>query len=405
MLTIKQDRLGIADWHDSAARSQRRAGAVGPVSRDRRKRTPSAAVMRALACAMVAAIAVAAQPAAAQPDRSATVFWNAVQRRCNATAARPPSALGRRIAQIAIDEFTEFGGHQIDADGRLFHFGLTEAEHLNASSGDQASTGQLGWWRMMKYWRAMFGNDPTDKLEIRGYADASTATDERQTVPLLRTNAARLLHAAEGVADPADREILREAILRAAIVDTPWSAAFISYVVRKADVPPGSFHFANAHRAFIYDAVRTSVAENGGNASQALYRACPITSTRPRPGDLICEQREPALAAMSGYAVRERIRMELGGDPSAYSIRQTHCEVVASVDQQARKVYAIGGNVDQAITVRKLNLRRDMKFSTAQNGFCGGAGHWTFPQPMADPPPKAKCSLNDKKWFVLLQMR
>jgi hypothetical protein len=362
-------------------------------------------MMRALACSIAVAVAVAAQPAWAQPDRTAATFWKAVQKRCDATAAQPPSALGRRIAQIAIDEFTQFGGHQIDADGRLFHFGLTEAEHLNDGGGDQANAGKLAWWRTMKYWRAMFGDDPTDKLEIRGYGDASNATDETKTVPLLRTNAARLLHAADAVTDPADREILREAILRAAIIDTPWSAAFISYVIREAHVPPNSFHFANAHRAFIYDAFHTSAAELNDAAGPALYRACPITTTRPRPGDLICEQREPALAGVSGYAVRERIRAELGGDINAYSIRFTHCEVVATVDQQARKVYAIGGNVDQAITVRKLNLRRDLKFSTAQNGRCGGPGHWTFPQPMAKAPRKAKCSLNDKKWFVLLQLR
>lgn len=359
----------------------------------------------AVAGAALLAIALTALPASAQPDRTATDFWRAIQNRCDATAARPPSPLGEQIAQVAIDEFTQFGGHQIDADGRLFHFGLTEAEHQNDSGSDQASTGRLGWWRMMKYWRAMFGDDPTDKLEVRGYGDASTATSETQTVPLLRTNAARLLHAADSVSDPADREILREAILRAAIIDTPWSAAFISYVIRQADVPPNSFRFANAHRAFIYDAFHTSAAELNDTAGTALYRACPITTTRPRPGDLICEQREPALTGLSGQAVRERIRTELSGDPNAYSIRRTHCEVVASVDRQARKVYAIGGNVDQAITVRKLNLRGDLKFSTAQNGRCGGPGHWTFPRPMAEAPGKAKCSLNDKKWFVLLQLR
>lgn len=407
MLKIKRDRYGITYRRDHVARAQQPAAAAG-VSRDSRSRSAlRGAILRALAGATAVTMAVAVSPAFAQPQpvRTTAAFWNAVQQRCDATAAQPPSALGQRIAQIAINEFTEFGGHQIDADGRLFHFGLTEAEHQNDSGGDVANTGKLGWWRMMKYWRAMFGADPTDKLEVRGYGDASTATDETQSVPLLRTNAARLLHAAEGVSDPADREILREAILRAAIIDTPWSAAFISYVIRQAGVQPGSFRFANAHRAFIYDAFHTSAAEVNDAAGAALYRACPLATTRPRPGDLICEQREPALTGLSGLTVRERIRGELDGDPSAYSIRQTHCEVVAYADQGARKLYTIGGNVDQAITVRKLNLRRDLKFSTTQKGHCGGAGHWTLPHPMAEPPRNAKCSLNDKKWFVLLQLR
>jgi hypothetical protein len=50
-----------------------------------------------------------------------------------------------------------------------------------------------------------------------------------------------------------------------------------------------------------------------------------------------------------------------------------------------------------------------LKFSAVQKGHCGGSGQWTLPQPAADGPPAAghtdKCSLNDKKWFVLLQLR
>jgi hypothetical protein len=44
-----------------------------------------------------------------------------------------------------------------------------------------------------------------------------------------------------------------------------------------------------------------------------------------------------------------------------------------------------------------------------QKGDCGGAGHWTLPQPsnatLSASSPAETCSLNDKKWFVLLQLR
>src|SRR5262249_18502808 len=140
-----------------------------------------------------------------------------------------------------------------------------------------------------------------------------------------------------------------------------------------------------------------------------VYRACPLTSTKPRVGDLICNQREPTLADASEAAVRERVRGELSSGGAERSIRRTHCEGVAHVDARARKMYTIGGNVNQAVTTRKLNLRRDLKFSAEQKGHCGGVGHWTLPQsaPHAPPTPSPahKCSLNDKKWFVLLQMR
>jgi hypothetical protein len=333
-----------------------------------------------------------------------------VQARCDATAAKPPREVGRRIAGIAIEEFTRFGGHEIDSNGRLFRFGLTEAEHEEDDGGDRPTQlGHLGWWQVMKYWRALYGDDAASKIEVRGYRDASTSTDEAREAALVRTDAARLLSAAAGISDPVEREILREAALRAAIIDTPWSAAFISYVVRKAGVAANAFRFANAHRGYIYDAFATSAAELTKEPGMQLYRACPIT-TRPRVGDLICQQREPALADASDGAVRERIRADLSGGTGKRSVRRTHCEVVAHIDAPARKVYTIGGNVNQAITARKMNLRqRGLRFSAVQKGHCGGPGHWTLPQSSAEtslaPGSATKCSLNDKKWFVLLQLR
>jgi hypothetical protein len=366
--------------------------------------------MRALVCVAAVAACLAKQPAFAETDRTAAAFWKTVQATCDATAAKPVSALGQHIAQTAIDEFSQFGGHEIDSNGRLFHFGLTEAEHEEDDGGSRApNVGRLGWWRVMKYWRALFGNDTADSLEVVGYRDASTQTKDTQATAVLRTSAGRLFRAAEAETDPETREILREAALRAAIIDTPWSAAFISYVIRQAGVGVTAFKFSNAHRAYIYDAFAATVAEPTNEAGDRLYRACPLTATKPRPGDLVCQQREPSLADASEEAVRERIRSELAGSAAARTVRRTHCDVVASVDAKARKVYVIGGNVVQSVTAKKLNLRRDLKFSAAQQGHCGGGGAWTLPQasgqPPHDPSRPEKCSLNDKKWFVLLQLR
>jgi len=241
---------------------------------------------------------------------------------------------------------------------------------------------------------------------VRGYRDASTSTQETEAAALLRTSAAQLLRAADSASDPAEREILREAALRAAIIDTPWSAAFISYVIRQSGVAANAFQFSNAHRAYIYDAFAASAAELTNTAGDRIYRACPLTTTRAHVGDLICNQREPALADASDDVVRERIRAELDGGTDARSVRRTHCEVIAHIDARARKIYSIGGNVNQGVTARKLNLRRDLKFSASQRAGCGGPGHWTLPQPSGDTSQASeKCSLNDKKWFVLLQLR
>ena len=364
--------------------------------------------MRALVCAIAMAIGLAAHPALAQADRTAAMFWKAVQATCNATAAKPASELGRRIAQTAVNEFNSFGGHRIDADGRLFHFGLTEAEHEEDDGGNpHAALGHLGWWQVMKYWQALYGNDAAGKLEARGYRDASTAKQETQEAALLRTDAARLLREAESVSDPAAREILREAALRAAIVDTSWSAAFVSYVVKQAGTPESAFRFANAHRAYIYDAFATSAAEQNKETDNHVYRACPLLATKPRIGDMICNQRESTLADATEEAVRERIRTELASGGDTRSIRRTHCEMVASIDPRTRTMITIGGNVLQAVTARKLNLRkRSLKFQAAQKGHCGSADRFAPTKASAQGPHSpAKCSLNDKKWFVLLQVR
>jgi hypothetical protein len=92
------------------------------------------------------AIALAAGPALAQADKAAAKFWKPVQATCDATAAKPAGELGQRIAQTAIDEFNRFGGHQIDANGRLFRFGLTEAEHgrTTAAPGRRPSATSAG---------------------------------------------------------------------------------------------------------------------------------------------------------------------------------------------------------------------------------------------------------------------
>lgn len=364
--------------------------------------------MRVTVCILVAAIGLAAQPAMAQPGRDAAAFWTSVQSTCDATAAQPTGDRGRRIAEKARAEFNGFGGHRIDANGRLFRFGLTEAEHKreDGGNGDHVRLDHLGWWRVMKYWRALYGTDVgglKDELEVRGYRDASTSRDKDAAAARLATDFGPLLRAADSVADPDKREIMREAVIRAAIVDTPWSAAFISYVIREAGVTANAFEFANAHRVYIYDAFATSAAEVAHRNSERIYRACPLATTTPRVGDMVCLQREPALGDTSAAAVRERIRTELG--TPARSVQRTHCEIVAHIDAPSRKMYTIGGNVLNAVTARKLNLRRDLRFSAAQKDKCRN-GDWTLPEPASDKPrAPAKCSLNGQNWFVLLQLR
>jgi hypothetical protein len=368
--------------------------------------------MRAVVCLVVAALwailcPATVFPAMAQPADTAA-FWNNVQARCDATAAKPAGETGRRIAAAALDEFHRFDGHRIDADGRLIGFGQTEAEQsLRPTAQLQSKLGGLAWWRVMQYWQALFGKDAPEKLEVLGFGDAVAASDPDREAPLIRTTTAKLLRAAENEADPETREVLREAAWRLAIIDTPWSAAFVSYVLRKAGATDETFRFSNAHWGYIYDAFATSKAEVESKDDAHLYRACPLEATIPRPGDIVCRQRARQLENASEPEVRRRIIAELAGGPLGYTVRATHCEIVAFVDAPSRKLYTIGGNVEQAVTARKLNLRADLKFSASQ-GRCEAAGHWTLPnaqEKSGAQMPRGNCSLNDRNWFVLLQVR
>ncbi len=161
--------------------------------------------MRAAVCAIVAAIGLVAPPAFAQADRTAATFWKTVQAACDKAAAKPASELGQRIARTAINEFNSFGGHRIDANGRLFHFGLTEAEHEEDDGGNRQQAWAISAGAGDEVLGALYANDPADKLEVRGYRDASTLTQETQTADLLRTSAARSCR------PPRVRPILRHA--------------------------------------------------------------------------------------------------------------------------------------------------------------------------------------------------
>ena len=80
----------------------------------------------------------------------------------------------------------------------------------------------------------------------------------------------------------------------------------------------------------------------------------------------------------------------------------SHCEVVTHVDKNTKKVYTIGGNVFNSVTERRMNLAASgLKFSSKQgekdcNTAQSGAG---------DANAKGHCSMNNKDWFVILQMR
>jgi hypothetical protein len=122
----------------------------------------------------------------------------------------------------------------------------------------------------------------------------------------------------------------------------PWSAVFVSYVMRTAGAG-AAFAYSAAHQTYIRAARQNRV---GGNAANPFW-AFRATEVAPRPGDLVCASR------MNSGATYDNI-----GDP-AY--RATHCDVV--VETRPGQIRVIGGNVSQTVGEKWLRTLPDGRLS------------------------------------------
>jgi hypothetical protein len=123
----------------------------------------------------------------------------------------------------------------------------------------------------------------------------------------------------------------------------PWSAAFISWVMCEAGLGDASrFQRAIAHHAYIDQAIR---ARQGG-APQAAFVAHDAGETSIVPGDLLCSARRPV------YRTLAERRRQLGVGA------RTHCDIVVKIDEPGGRIYAIGGNVGRAVSLKLLRASR-----------------------------------------------
>lgn len=108
----------------------------------------------------------------------------------------------------------------------------------------------------------------------------------------------------------------------------PWSAAFISWIMKKAGAGP-AFNYSAAHAAYIAAAKRNRLADNNNP-----FKAYRISEQRPQIGDLVCKRR-----AGSG-ATYDNIRVG----------HKTHCDIVTEV--KPGQLTVIGGNVSNSVKAR-----------------------------------------------------
>jgi hypothetical protein len=128
--------------------------------------------------------------------------------------------------------------------------------------------------------------------------------------------------------------------------NSPWSAAFVSWVMCEAGLgDPAMFHRAVAHHRYVDQAIRARDA----NTRQSAYVAYDAGEAEVLPGDLLCSGRRPA------YLTLAERRRQLGEGAS------THCDIVVAADVSGRRFLAIGGNVRSVVSLKIMPAEWDAR--------------------------------------------
>ncbi len=149
-----------------------------------------------------------------------------------------------------------------------------------------------------------------------------------------------------------------------------WSAAFISYVMRIAGAGP-SFPYSASHADYIDIAKQQRL----GQTSGWLVTAERPSDYAPQPGDLICEGR------VSGRP--------LTYDDLPAARFPAHCDIV--VGASPGWIQVIGGNVDDAVTLKHVPVTTDGKLATPDGRVLDPRYPWMvvlrvlYPEPAAVP--------------------
>jgi hypothetical protein len=164
----------------------------------------------------------------------------------------PGDARIQSVIAEARSQHQLFGGQTIERHGGIFRMGHHEAE-WSRPPGESTPT----WERVATFWRSLPESGEPRLMTSLGW--------------VARSEAERMASAAN---EPERVEVAtREALLRAAIVDTPWSAAFISYLMKTAGFSRAEFAFSDTHADYVRAALDTSAAEAEGREATHAFRA------------------------------------------------------------------------------------------------------------------------------------
>ena len=246
-----------------------------------------------------------------------------------------------RIAAVACDEHIRWRRPFITTDGRLAGAVVWEGE------GNGLQDGGSPWRQVAAYWQT---SGLLSQMAYKpGAGDCSYAT-----------------------ANPGYPGLG----CRGFVIDNPWSAAFVSWVMQRAGVP--GFRNSASH----YDYVRA--ARTAPAASP--YRFMEPLATPPAVGDMLCYVRSNRVQGHRGLAAI------IDGGATGLAM---HCDIVAGID--GGKAYLIGGNLQQAVSMRVLNLNASGQW-------------WGLPlrsdgDVQCSPDTAGACNFHRQDWAVLLKLK
>ncbi len=265
---------------------------------------------------------------------------------CLDTAAQvPPNARALAMADAARREHQAFGGQAMDAEGRLVEAGDSEAEDTRRSIW-----GRAPWQRVLGYWEAV---DPPDGRLPYLVRFGALRPADRQLLKQALNQATSAHLQGLGVGpdqglESAELRAVETALDRVAVIDTPWSAAFVSWLARQSGLGAGEFVFSEAHADYAGAAWQAGLDEAAGKVTRYAMRACDAARTPPRVGDLLCAAR----AAAAGLDDYDKIGAVLAHRRTRGAALPMHCDVVVAVDDAGFDI--VGGNVLHSVSSRRF---------------------------------------------------
>lgn len=306
---------------------------------------------RTLACALL----LVATPAAAQTGdpltRGVIVFEthaNGLQyprygAAADQTCAPAPAAdLRQRLVDLAVQEWARFG-YPISRRAGDVSSVFPELVVRDLSIGPYNENDPLLLGAIGGYWAALTNVNSGDVEAIGAHEIAERNFEWQRTAGELRHNLGW---------------------------QTPWSAAFISWLMCETGATP--FARSWAHR----DYVDAAIAASAGGGEHLYHAQAP--NRAPAVGDLLCASRADYRPA--NLAARQ-------AEAGAHG--EMHCDLVVAVNVPARAILAIGGNVSDGVTLTRYRIGRGL-FGVRLQSYCG---------------PGKTCPTREERLFALLTLQ